>query len=108
MRLVKVVACYAVKGGVGKTEATKAIRATPDRNLDLPPADPSYSATDIDLDAAKRSNDRVSKILKSLTSDYEVVILDRPAGLSLLSTNVMRAAGRLGLSATSEDRSGKQ
>jgi chromosome partitioning protein len=139
---VKVVACYAVKGGVGKTaaavnlawlaardgyrtllwdldaqaaatfllrgktkvkggsrrllqgksDASRAVRATADERLDLLPADTSYASTDLDLDAVKRSEDRVTKVLAGLADDYDLVILDCPAGLSLLSANVVRAA----------------
>jgi chromosome partitioning protein len=139
---VKVLACYAVKGGVGKTaaavnlawlaaqaghrtllwdldaqaaatfllrgktkvkggsrrllqgksDASRAIRSTADERLDLLPADTSYASTDIDLEAAKRSEDRIKKILAGFTADFDLVVLDCPAGLSLLSANVVRAA----------------
>jgi chromosome partitioning protein len=142
MRGVKVLACYAVKGGVGKTaaavnlawlsardghrtlvwdldaqaastfllrgktkvkggsrqllqgksDASRAIRATPDARLDLLPADTTYTSTDLDLSAVKRSEDRVKKVLASFADDYDVVVLDAPAGLSLVSANVVRAA----------------
>jgi cellulose biosynthesis protein BcsQ len=86
-----------VKGGAtnlmqGKSEVARAIRETPDENLDLLPADPSYFSMDIDLDAAKRSVDRVSKALKTVEDDYDVAILDCAPGLSLLAMNVVRAA----------------
>jgi chromosome partitioning protein len=142
MREVKVLACYAVKGGVGKTaaavnlawlaardghrtllwdldaqaaatfllrgktkvkggsrrllqgksDASRAIRSTADERLDLLPADTSYATTDLDLGAAKRSEDRVSKVLAGLADDFDLVVLDCPAGMSLLSANVVRAA----------------
>jgi chromosome partitioning protein len=142
MRTVKVLACYAVKGGVGKTaaavnlawlaaqdgqrtllwdldaqaaatfllrgktkvkggsrrllqgksDASRAIRSTADDHLDLLPADTSYASTDIDLEAAKRSEDRIKKVLAGFTDDFDLVVLDCPAGLSLLSANVVRAA----------------
>lgn len=142
MRRVKVLACYAVKGGVGKSaaavnlawlaardgnrtllwdldsqaaatfllraktkvkggtrrllqgksEAARAIKATADPRLDLLPADTTYASTDVDLSAAKGSEDRVAKVLRQFAGDYDLVVLDCPAGLSLLSTNVVRAA----------------
>jgi chromosome partitioning protein len=142
MRPVKVIACYAVKGGVGKTaaavniawqaaheghrtllwdldsqaaatfllrgktkvkggtrrllqgksDASRAIRETPDELLDLLPADTTYASTDIDLDAAKRREDRVRKVIASISDDYDLVVLDCPPGLSLLSANIVRAA----------------
>jgi cellulose biosynthesis protein BcsQ len=56
------------------------------------PADPAYASTDVDLDAAKHSEDRVGKVLRGVADDYDLVVLDCPPGLSLLSTNVVRAA----------------
>jgi cellulose biosynthesis protein BcsQ len=86
-----------VKGGTrkllqGKHEAGRAIRPTPDDRLDLLPAETTYASTDVDLNEAKRSEDRVEKVLRSLTGDYDLVVLDCPPGLSLLSTNIVRAA----------------
>jgi chromosome partitioning protein len=142
MRDVKVLACYAVKGGVGKTAAAvnlawlaardghrtllwdldpqaaatfllrgktkvkggsrelvqgksdvnRAIRPTLDERLDLLPADTSYSSIDVDLSETKRSADRVAKVLTGMKDAYDLVVLDAPAGLSLLSANVVRAA----------------
>ncbi len=139
---MKVVACYAVKGGVGKTaaavniawlaardgyrtllwdldsqagatfllrgrtkvkggsrrllqgksDAARAIRETADPGLDLLPADTSYASTDVDLNAMKRSEHRVAKVLAGFALDYDLVILDCPAGLSLLSANIVHAA----------------
>jgi cellulose biosynthesis protein BcsQ len=145
MRGVKVLACYSVKGGVGKTaaavnlawlsaasgqrtllwdldpqaaatfllrgrtkvkggsrkllqgrsEVTKAVRRTPEHLLTLLPADPSYHGTDTDLAEAKRSEDRVAKVLDALAGEADIAVLDCPAGLSLLSVNVVRAADAL-------------
>lgn len=142
MRRVKVVACYSVKGGVGKTsaavnlswlaahygfrtllwdldsqaaatfllrgktkvkggsrrllqgksDASQAVRATADQGLDLLPADTSYASSDLDLGAAKHSEERIAKVLAGFDADYDLVVLDCPAGLSLVSANVVRAA----------------
>ncbi|HTW18928.1 MAG TPA: ParA family protein [Mycobacteriales bacterium] len=86
-----------VKGGSrrllqGKSDALRAVRATPDRGLDLLPADTTYAGTDVDLGAMKRSEQRIARVLSGFKDDYDVVILDCPAGLSLLSTNVVSAA----------------
>jgi cellulose biosynthesis protein BcsQ len=86
-----------VKGGSrkllqGRSDATAAVRPTVDENLDLLPADTSYDSADADLRDAKRSTDRVAKVLDSLADFYEVAIIDTPPGLSLLSANVVRAA----------------
>jgi cellulose biosynthesis protein BcsQ len=47
---------------------------------------------DVDLDAAKRSADRVGKVLHDVEDEYDVAVLDCAPGLSLLATNVVRAA----------------
>jgi chromosome partitioning protein len=86
-----------VKGGSrrllqGKSEATRSIRTTSDERLDLLPAESSYLQGDLDLAASKRSHDRLSKVLTGLTDDFDLVVLDCPPGLSLLSVNIVRAA----------------
>ena len=86
-----------VKGGSrrllqGKSEATRSIRSTPDDRLDLLPAESSYLQGDLDLAATKRSEDRLSRVLTGLVDDFDLVILDCPPGLSLLSVNIVRAA----------------
>jgi cellulose biosynthesis protein BcsQ len=86
-----------VKGGTrrllqGKSEVSEAIRSTPDARLDVLPADPTYATTDLDLDAAKHSENRVARVLREVADDYDVAVLDCPPGLSLLSTNLVRAA----------------
>jgi chromosome partitioning protein len=76
----------------GKSEATRSVRSTADDRLDLLPAESSYLQGDLDLAASKRSEDRLSRVLTGLTDDYDLVILDCPPGLSLLSVNIVRAA----------------
>jgi chromosome partitioning protein len=86
-----------VKGGsrallLGKSDAGRAIKATPDEGLDLLPADTSYTSADVDLSESKRSEERIRKVLSGLSDDYDLVVLDCPAGLSLLSANIVRAS----------------
>jgi chromosome partitioning protein len=86
-----------VKGGSrnllqGNSDVASAIRATADERLDVLPASTSYADTDLDLAAAKKSEQRVGKALAEVADDYDVAVLDCPPGLTLLSTNVVRAA----------------
>ncbi|MCU1557717.1 MAG: Cellulose biosynthesis protein BcsQ [Microbacteriaceae bacterium] len=86
-----------LKGGVdslvrGKTATGTAVRSTPYEQLDVLPADDSYRELDLMLDAAKKSTQRIEKVLESVADDYDVVILDCPPGASLVAENAMRAA----------------
>lgn len=68
------------------------IHATAYEGLDLLPADFSYRNVDVLLHDEKQPLHRLQKVLKPLRHDYDVVILDCPPGLSLLSEAVFRAA----------------
>lgn len=86
-----------VKGGSrklvqGRSDPREAIRSTIDERLDLLPAETSYDTIDRDLREAKRSDDRLRKVLSAVADDYDLVVLDPAPGLSLLSANVVRAA----------------
>jgi chromosome partitioning protein len=86
-----------VKGGVrkllqGRSDPHDAIRATAFARLEVLPAQALYDSADVDLQAAKKSERRVERVLEPLLDDYDVVILDCPPGMSLLATNVVRAA----------------
>src|SRR5580700_6974084 len=96
-----------VKGGGkaligGKRPLDDAIKGTDFDNLDLIPADFTYRNMDLLLDAAGggASGDtpggkparKLSKLLAPLADEYDVVILDCPPSLSLVSENVLHAA----------------
>jgi chromosome partitioning protein len=86
-----------LKGGVdslvsGKTVAGAAVRSTTYEQLDVLPADDSYRELDLVFDAAKKSTQRIEKVLDTLADDYDLVILDCPPGASLVAENAMRAA----------------
>ncbi|GAA0993814.1 ParA family protein [Subtercola frigoramans] len=86
-----------LKGGVdglvgGKVAAKSAIKASAFERLDVLPADASYRDLDLVLDHAKGSTSRLSRILQTVASDYDVVILDCPPGASLVASNAVNAA----------------
>ncbi|WP_354569417.1 ParA family protein [Glaciihabitans sp. UYNi722] len=86
-----------LKGGVdslvsGKTTATSVVRSTTYPQLDVLPADDSYRELDLVFDAAKKSTQRIEKVLDTIADDYDLVILDCPPGASLVAENAMRAA----------------
>jgi chromosome partitioning protein len=69
-----------------------AIRGSDFPGLDLLPANLSFRDFDIFLSRMKNSRSRLKKALKEMDSDYQVVILDCPPNISLLSENVFKAA----------------
>jgi chromosome partitioning protein len=86
-----------VKGGGkalirGTRPMDDAIKATDFDNLDLLPADFTYRNLDLLLDAAKKPARRLGSLLAPLSADYDVIFLDCPPGISLLSESVLHAA----------------
>lgn len=85
-----------VKGGTKKLikakELDSFIKETEIPNLDLIPADFSYRHMDLVLDDAKKSTRRIKTLLEQIRDDYDVVILDAPPNISLVSENIFNAA----------------
>jgi chromosome partitioning protein len=97
-----------VKGGGkalirGKRPLDDAIKGTDFDNLDLIPADFTYRNMDLLLDSAGdrasggaasggKPARRLSKLLSPLAAEYDVVFLDCPPSISLVSENVLHAA----------------
>ena len=89
-----------VKGGAHALVARRrpienAIKATDYDNLDLLPADFSYRNMDLDLDDTKKPIRRLAQLLKEVADDYDVIFLDCPPSVSLVSENVLHAADTL-------------
>lgn len=72
-----------------------ALKATDFANLDLLPADFSYRNMDLQLDDTKGRTKRLGQLLDGVADDYDVVFLDCPPSVSLVSENVLRAADTL-------------
>ena len=86
-----------VKGGghalvTRKRPIETALKATDFDNLDLLPADFSYRNMDLDLDDTKKRTRRLGKLLNSVADDYDMVFLDCPPSVSLVSENVLHAS----------------
>ncbi|MFD2435867.1 ParA family protein [Modicisalibacter luteus] len=80
-----------VRGGVdklvkGKATLDKVIRATEIDRLDLLPA--SFGSREMDRLLEDRKPSRLRKILKPVSDDYDLVLLDCPPSLSALSGQV--------------------
>jgi chromosome partitioning protein len=71
------------------------IRASDYDNLDLVPANLTFKDFDIFLSRMKNSRSRLKKALKAVDSDYDVIILDCPPNISLLSENVFKTADKI-------------
>ncbi len=89
-----------VKGGGkaiirGSKAIDGAIKGTDYDNLDLLPADFTYRNLDLLLGEAKRPTRRLATLLGPLKSEYDVVFLDCPPSISLLSESVLHAADLL-------------
>jgi chromosome partitioning protein len=87
-----------VKGGgsaliKGSRELDAAVKGTDFEGLDLLPADFTYRNLDLMLDATKKPTRRLARLLRPLAGAYDVVFLDCPPGISLLSESVLHAAG---------------
>jgi cellulose biosynthesis protein BcsQ len=85
-----------VKGGgrallQGSRPLDEAIKATDFDGLDVLPADFRYRNLDVQLDDMKRPTRRIGELLRSQRSQYDMVFLDCPPGISLLSENVLHA-----------------
>jgi cellulose biosynthesis protein BcsQ len=86
-----------VKGGgsaliKGSRELDEAIRGTDFEGLDLLPADFTFRNLDLMLDATKKPTQRLARLLRPLAGAYDMVFLDCPPGISLLSESVLHAA----------------
>jgi chromosome partitioning protein len=89
-----------VKGGGkalirGRRSIDDAIKGTDFAGLDLLPADFTYRNLDLVLDAAKQPAKRLATLLAPLRTEYDVVVLDCPPSISLLSESVLHAADLL-------------
>jgi chromosome partitioning protein len=76
----------------GKRELPELILATGYPGLDLLPADFSYRNFAVHLAARRHPTERLLKMSRPLRQIYDALFLDCPAGISLLSENVLRAA----------------
>ena len=72
-----------------------ALKATDFENLDLLPADFSYRNMDLELDDTKKRTRRLGQLLDSVADEYDMVFLDCPPSISLVSENVMHACDTL-------------
>lgn len=71
---------------------TDAIRGSDYENLDILPANMSFRDFDVFLSRMRNGRSRLKKSLKAVKKDYDVIVLDCPPTISILSENVFRSA----------------
>jgi chromosome partitioning protein len=76
----------------GKREPVELVLASGYPRLDLLPADFSYRNFPVHLAVQPEPTERLLRMSRTLREVYDVLFLDCPAGISLLSENVLRAA----------------
>src|ERR1700761_803668 len=76
----------------GKRELPELIVHTEYEKLDVLPADFSYRNFDVHLSERKKPTERLLRMSRPLGEHYQMLFLDCPPGISLLSENVLRAA----------------
>lgn len=86
----------AVKGGAGKLidkgQLAGHIRATDVPGLHVVPADFSMRHLDLHLDDVKHPKRRLGALLEAHAGDYDIALIDCPAGITLASESVFAAA----------------
>jgi chromosome partitioning protein len=76
----------------GEREIPELVVSTGYDNLDVLPSDFSYRNFDVHLSARKHPTERLLKMSRALRGVYDVLFMDCPPAISLLSENVLRAA----------------
>jgi chromosome partitioning protein len=79
----------------GKRELPELIAPTAYADLSLIPADFSYRNLDLHLSERKHPTERLMMMTRSLHQMIDLLILDCPPGMTLLTENVLRAADAL-------------
>jgi len=74
---------------------TRNIKGTDYEGLDLLPADWSHRHLAVSLGKAKGPKKRLKRILEPLRKEYELIVLDCPATMTLVAENIFNAADLL-------------
>ena len=76
----------------GDKDIYKQIKGSDFENLDIIPSGLKQRNIDLELLNVKKSQQRLNKVLKPLRSEYDIILLDCPPNLTLLSENIFDAA----------------
>ncbi len=72
--------------------AADSIMATAVSQLDLLPSGPDLAGAEVELAGVAHREERLKRILSTITSQYHFIILDCPPALGLLTVNALTAA----------------
>ncbi len=78
-----------------KRELDSVVKGTDFQNLDLLPADFSYRHMDLELEDRRKPTKQLLQLLQPYSREYDLVFLDCPPSISLVSENIFRAADML-------------
>ncbi len=79
----------------GKTFAHKQICHTEFIHLDILPGHLEFRNLDLRLDDEKKSETALRSLFKGFQGDYDLIIADAPAGITLLSENLFQLSDRV-------------
>jgi chromosome partitioning protein len=77
---------------IGDAEVEEAVVASKVENLDLLPSHINLTAAEVELVTALSRETRLKKILDKIRDDYQVILIDCPPSLGLLTVNALTAA----------------
>jgi chromosome partitioning protein len=86
---------YDIIKNTKSVDANGAIVSTAWKGLDVIPASPDLAGADIELVNVFGRENRLKKGLTGLSDKYDVILLDTPPSLSLLTVNVFSYAGEV-------------
>ena len=76
----------------GEAELAQAIQQTSFKNLSIAPATPQLADAEVGLSTVNDRFTRLRDALRTVSDNYDIVIIDSPPSLSLLTLNVLAAA----------------
>lgn len=79
----------------GKKIINKGIKESDFENLDVLPSHISYRNLDLKLDKMPKSKVRLKTIMKTFRKDYDIIFIDCPPNITLVSENIFNAADYL-------------